>query len=149
MNYFIIFTLLAHYTSLIRILYGGSVTAANCRQLAACPDIDGSLVGWFLCSDKPFQIYSSEFHNFTYLFPRWCLIEEGLHRNSERYTVTQGSDLKMLARLLDPISVILESWCSFVIMYNNAFKTHTKLVNEVEYIYFLNSLFLVYKFTLH
>jgi len=28
-----------------RILYGGSVTAANCRQLAACPDIDGSLVG--------------------------------------------------------------------------------------------------------
>ena len=102
MNYFIIFTLLAPHISLIRILYGGSVTAANCRQLAACPDIDGSLVGWFLCSDKPFQIYSSEFHNFTYLFPRWCLIEEGLHRNSERYTVTQGSDLKMLARLLDP-----------------------------------------------
>jgi len=28
-----------------RILYGGSVTAANCRDLAACPDIDGSLVG--------------------------------------------------------------------------------------------------------
>jgi len=28
-----------------RILYGGSVTAANCRELAACPDIDGSLVG--------------------------------------------------------------------------------------------------------
>ena len=24
-----------------RILYGGSVTAANCRELAACPDIDG------------------------------------------------------------------------------------------------------------
>lgn len=28
-----------------RILYGGSVTASNCRELAACPDIDGSLVG--------------------------------------------------------------------------------------------------------
>merc|ERR1712000_783341 len=28
-----------------RILYGGSVTAVNCRELAACPDIDGSLVG--------------------------------------------------------------------------------------------------------
>jgi len=28
-----------------RILYGGSVTAANCRELAACKDIDGSLVG--------------------------------------------------------------------------------------------------------
>merc|ERR1711936_105057 len=28
-----------------RILYGGSVSAGNCRQLAACPDIDGSLVG--------------------------------------------------------------------------------------------------------
>merc|ERR1712106_393201 len=28
-----------------RILYGGSVTASNCRDLASCPDIDGSLVG--------------------------------------------------------------------------------------------------------
>lgn len=28
-----------------RILYGGSVTAANCRELAKCQDIDGSLVG--------------------------------------------------------------------------------------------------------
>eukprot|EP00092_Neocalanus_flemingeri_P005811 GFUD01006254.1.p1 GENE.GFUD01006254.1~~GFUD01006254.1.p1 ORF type:complete len:249 (+),score=51.62 GFUD01006254.1:70-816(+) len=28
-----------------RILYGGSVTAANCKELAQCPDIDGSLVG--------------------------------------------------------------------------------------------------------
>jgi len=28
-----------------RILYGGSVTATNCRELAKCPDIDGSLVG--------------------------------------------------------------------------------------------------------
>ena len=63
MNYFIIFTLLAPHISLIRILYGGSVTAANCRQLAACPDIDGSLVGWFLCSDKPFQNYYLNFTN--------------------------------------------------------------------------------------
>merc|ERR1712192_168113 len=30
-----------------RILYGGSVSASNCRTLAACPDIDGSLVGQF------------------------------------------------------------------------------------------------------
>merc|ERR1711963_1333855 len=29
----------------LRILYGGSVTAANCKELAACPDIDGFLVG--------------------------------------------------------------------------------------------------------
>merc|ERR1712154_580898 len=29
----------------LRILYGGSVSAANCRELAACPDVDGSLVG--------------------------------------------------------------------------------------------------------
>ena len=29
----------------VRILYGRSVTAANCKELAACPDIDGSLVG--------------------------------------------------------------------------------------------------------
>lgn len=28
-----------------RILYGGSVSAGNCRDLAACADIDGSLVG--------------------------------------------------------------------------------------------------------
>ena len=28
-----------------RILYGGSVTAANCRELAKCPDIDESMVG--------------------------------------------------------------------------------------------------------
>ena len=29
----------------LRILYGGSVSAANCKELAACPDVDGSLVG--------------------------------------------------------------------------------------------------------
>jgi len=29
----------------VRILYGGSVSASNCRELAACKDIDGSLVG--------------------------------------------------------------------------------------------------------
>lgn len=29
----------------IRIIYGGSVTAANCSDLAQCPDIDGFLVG--------------------------------------------------------------------------------------------------------
>lgn len=28
-----------------RIIYGGSVTAANCKELATCPDIDGFLVG--------------------------------------------------------------------------------------------------------
>ncbi len=28
-----------------RIIYGGSVTAANCDELAGCPDIDGFLVG--------------------------------------------------------------------------------------------------------
>lgn len=29
----------------VRILYGGSVSATNCRELASCEDIDGSLVG--------------------------------------------------------------------------------------------------------
>lgn len=29
----------------VRIQYGGSVTAANCRELAAQADIDGFLVG--------------------------------------------------------------------------------------------------------
>lgn len=29
----------------IRIIYGGSVTAANVGELSACPDIDGFLVG--------------------------------------------------------------------------------------------------------
>lgn len=29
----------------IRIQYGGSVTAANCKELASQPDIDGFLVG--------------------------------------------------------------------------------------------------------
>jgi len=29
----------------LRILYGGSVSGSNCRDLAACADIDGSLVG--------------------------------------------------------------------------------------------------------
>lgn len=29
----------------LRILYAGSVTAANCQKLATCPDIDGFLVG--------------------------------------------------------------------------------------------------------
>jgi triosephosphate isomerase len=28
-----------------RILYGGSVSPANCAELAKCPDIDGFLVG--------------------------------------------------------------------------------------------------------
>ncbi|ONM31255.1 triosephosphate isomerase, cytosolic-like [Zea mays] len=28
-----------------RIFYGGSVTAANCKELAAQPDVDGFLVG--------------------------------------------------------------------------------------------------------
>jgi len=35
----------ADVASSTRILYGGSVSATNCRELAACPDIDGSLVG--------------------------------------------------------------------------------------------------------
>ena len=37
---------LAEVAEGLRIVYGGSVTAANCRDLAAnCPDVDGSLVG--------------------------------------------------------------------------------------------------------
>jgi len=29
----------------VRIIYGGSVTGSNCRELAQSPDIDGFLVG--------------------------------------------------------------------------------------------------------
>lgn len=35
----------ADVSAAVRIQYGGSVTAANCRELAAKPDIDGFLVG--------------------------------------------------------------------------------------------------------
>lgn len=35
----------AEVANSVRILYGGSVTAANCRELAGKPDIDGFLVG--------------------------------------------------------------------------------------------------------
>lgn len=35
----------AEVANCVRILYGGSVTAANCRELAGKPDIDGFLVG--------------------------------------------------------------------------------------------------------
>jgi triosephosphate isomerase len=29
----------------VRVLYGGSVTGANARELLACPNVDGALVG--------------------------------------------------------------------------------------------------------
>ncbi|XP_068620078.1 triosephosphate isomerase [Battus philenor] len=35
----------ADVANTVRIQYGGSVTAANAKELAACPDIDGFLVG--------------------------------------------------------------------------------------------------------
>ncbi|KAJ8737779.1 hypothetical protein PYW08_000374 [Mythimna loreyi] len=35
----------ADVAAAVRIQYGGSVTAANAKELAACPDIDGFLVG--------------------------------------------------------------------------------------------------------
>lgn len=35
----------ADVSATLRIQYGGSVTAANCKELAAKPDIDGFLVG--------------------------------------------------------------------------------------------------------
>lgn len=35
----------AEATAPVRVQYGGSVTAANARQLAAVPDVDGALVG--------------------------------------------------------------------------------------------------------
>ena len=36
---------LAEVSESLRILYGGSVTGGNCRELGACEDIDGFLVG--------------------------------------------------------------------------------------------------------
>ena len=35
----------AEVSESLRILYGGSVTASNAKELGACPDIDGFLVG--------------------------------------------------------------------------------------------------------
>jgi triosephosphate isomerase len=45
----------AEVSESLRILYGGSVTASNCRELGACPDIDGFLVGG--ASLKPGQLH--------------------------------------------------------------------------------------------
>merc|ERR1719228_2677275 len=42
-----------------RNLYGGSVTAANCRDLAKCPDIDGSLVGGASLKEDFIQIINA------------------------------------------------------------------------------------------
>merc|ERR1719427_2174131 len=42
-----------------RILYGGSVTAANCRDLAKCADIDGSLVGGASLKEDFIQIINA------------------------------------------------------------------------------------------
>ena len=39
------FKLSAEVSESLRILYGGSVTASNAKELGACPDIDGFLVG--------------------------------------------------------------------------------------------------------
>ena len=44
-TYYNQFCIAAEIADNVRILYGGSVTANNCRDLAACKDIDGSLVG--------------------------------------------------------------------------------------------------------
>ena len=44
-TYYNQFCIAAEIADNVRILYGGSVTASNCRDLAACKDIDGSLVG--------------------------------------------------------------------------------------------------------
>lgn len=34
-----------HVAMNMRIIYGGSVTAANCKEIGANPDVDGFLVG--------------------------------------------------------------------------------------------------------
>ena len=50
---------LAEVSESLRILYGGSVTGGNCRELGACEDIDGFLVGG--ASLKPGDNLISEF----------------------------------------------------------------------------------------
>jgi len=45
--------------SSIRIIYGGSVTAANSQELATCPDIDGFLVGGAALKPEFMQIVQS------------------------------------------------------------------------------------------
>jgi triosephosphate isomerase len=52
--------LIAEVSESLRILYGGSVTAANARELGACPDIDGFLVGG--ASLKPGTTHTKENH---------------------------------------------------------------------------------------
>lgn len=44
----------------IRIIYGGSVTAANCKELAREPDIDGFLVGGASLKKDFVQIVNSK-----------------------------------------------------------------------------------------
>ncbi len=51
--------LVAEVSESLRILYGGSVTAANARELGACPDIDGFLVGG--ASLKPGKVGKNKF----------------------------------------------------------------------------------------
>ena len=39
----------------VRVLYGGSVTGANARELLACPNVDGALVGGASLSVEKFE----------------------------------------------------------------------------------------------
>jgi triosephosphate isomerase (TIM) len=46
--------------SAVRIQYGGSVTAASCKELAAQPDIDGFLVGGASLKPEFVQIVNAQ-----------------------------------------------------------------------------------------
>ncbi len=43
----------------VRIIYGGSVGGANCRELARMPNVDGFLVGGASLKDEFWQIVSA------------------------------------------------------------------------------------------
>ncbi len=45
----------------ISILYGGSVNAANAKELFACPDVDGGLVGGASLKSRDFVDIAKSF----------------------------------------------------------------------------------------
>ncbi|ESK94747.1 triosephosphate isomerase [Moniliophthora roreri MCA 2997] len=57
---FLLNTVSSTVASSTRIIYGGSVSAANCKELAALPDVDGFLVGGASLKPEFVQIINSK-----------------------------------------------------------------------------------------
>lgn len=54
----------------VRIIYGGSVKGSNCRDLIACPNIDGFLVGGASLLPEFVDIIKASFSNYSCTFYR-------------------------------------------------------------------------------